>query len=199
MQIGNLTKVNQNSRRAVLATLILIAAAAMYNWFVAPHTNRVLATQRYADTIDALAEERESLLKITASKKKKLRELHEQMGELHELFFTDQQAKEFFSDLQAVSVEEDCRPLSILIDVERPGSSPRIEKNSYIRAHTVQMSVMGSYDSIVSLIARLLGRTQFVSMDSLEMEAFDEDFSQIKCTMILTIHMLQSEVVMFND
>lgn len=199
MELENLAKVNRNSRCAVLAVFVLIAAAAMYNWIVAPHTSRVLGAQRYVDTLNAVAEKRESLQKIMTIKKKKLKELHEQMGELQGLFFTEQQAKEFLSDLQAVSVEENCRPYSIVIDPKRPGSSPQNEQDSYVRAHIVEIGVTGSYGEIVSLITRLLGRTQNVSMDSLEMEAFDEEFSKIKCMIILTIHTLQGEETLLNE
>jgi hypothetical protein len=61
------------------------------------------------------------------------------------------------------------------------------------------MDVTGSYGEVVSLITRLLRRPQKVSMDSLEMEAFEEDFSKIKCMMILTIHTLQSEEALLNE
>lgn len=182
-----------------MATLILIAAAAMYNWTVAPHTNNVLATQQYIDTLDTVAEKRDALQKITDVKKKKLKELHGQMGELKGLFFTNQQATEFFSDLQAVSIEQNCRPLSIVRNPKRPGSGPEHQQDLYIQTHTVEMVVTGSYGEVVSLITRLLRRPQKVSIDSLEMEAFDEDFSKLKCMIIVTIHTLQSEEVLLDE
>jgi hypothetical protein len=199
MELENLTKVNRNSRRALMATVILIAGAAMYNWTVAPHTNNILAAQQYIDTLDDVDEKRESLQKITSLKKKKLKELHDQMGELRGLFFSHQEATEFFSDLQAVSIEENCRPVSIVKDPKRTGSKSEQKQDSYIQTRTAEMVVTGSYGEVVSLITRLLTRPQKVSINSLEMEAFEEDFTKVKCMMILMIHTLQGEEASLDE
>jgi hypothetical protein len=52
MLVDNLTKLSRSSRNAVSASLILIAALAMYNWIVAPRTNYLLAAQRYEFVIE---------------------------------------------------------------------------------------------------------------------------------------------------
>lgn len=199
MELENLTKVSRNSRRALMATFILIAAVAMYNWTVAPHTNQVLATQQYISTLDTVAEKRASLQKIVDLKKKKLKELHDQMGELKGLFFTEQQAKEFLSDLQAVSIEESCQPVSIVIDPKRTDVKTENKQDSFIKTRMAEMVVTGSYGEVISLISRFLNRPQKVLINSLEMETFEEDFSKIKCMMILTIHTLQSEEVLLDE
>ena len=199
MELENLAKVNRNSRCAFLATLILIAAAAIYNWLVAPHVGNVLAAQQYIDTLDAVTEKGEVLQKITVMKKKKLVELHEQMTKLQSLFFTDRQAKEFFNDLQTISLEQNCKLNSIVIDSKRPDSSLPKKQDLTIRTYSIEMEVIGSYSEIVSLIKRLLERTQNVSINSLEMKTFEGDFSKIKCMMTLIIYTLQGEEALLNE
>jgi hypothetical protein len=200
MELEILAKVNPTSRRVVLGASILIAAAAAYNWMVVPEASQVLAVQRYKDTLDEVAKKKESLQNITAKKKEKLKKLHEQLGELRGVFFTELQAREFLSDLQAISVEEGCMPFSIVMDPKKAGSNRPDKQNvSGIRTHTVQVGVTGLFGNVVSLITRLQERPQKVLIDSLELEALEEDSSALKCVACLTIHTFQGEEAVLDE
>ena len=52
MLVNNLAKLRRSSRNAVSASLIVIAALAMYNWIVAPRAGYLSAAQRYEFVMD---------------------------------------------------------------------------------------------------------------------------------------------------
>jgi len=103
MLVDNLAKLSRSSRNAVSASLILIAALAMYNWIVAPRAKYLSAAQRYELVMDNMVKKNKTIDNRVNIKKKKLQELREQSAQLQSTLFTFDQAREFFSDLQAIS------------------------------------------------------------------------------------------------
>ncbi|MHC4356872.1 MAG: hypothetical protein ACYS0H_29585, partial [Planctomycetota bacterium] len=59
MLINSLAKLSRSSRNAASASLILIAALAMYNWIVAPHTAYLVAAQQHEVVVATVARKNE--------------------------------------------------------------------------------------------------------------------------------------------
>ncbi|HUU19912.1 MAG TPA: hypothetical protein VMW72_22360 [Sedimentisphaerales bacterium] len=189
MLVDNLTKLSRSSRNAVSASLILIAALAMYNWIVAPRTNYLLAAQRYDFAMDNVVKKNKTIDNRVKVKKKKLQELLEQSAQLQGTLFTFDQAREFFSDLQAISEQTGCIVYSVNLISNNPNpiKDGQLQDTAGIVTKSAVLSVVGVYKNITRLIERLQSRTQKVWIDSVKVQALNNNSDRPRCDITITI------------
>lgn len=192
MLIDSLAKLNSASRNAISAALVIIVAIAAYNWIAAPHAAHLFAVQQYSRVIDDVVKKNKILSSAVRTKKKKLKQLHEQFTQLQSSLFTADQTKEFFSDLQAISEQADCTVCSLNLIT----SEGNCEDASGIVTKSSILSVIGAYGDIVRLMERLQAREQKVWIDSVRMTSLDDDSGQLKCDITITICIIQDKETM---
>jgi len=192
MLVDDIAKLNRSSRNAVSVALVIIAAIAMYNWTVTPHTTYLFAAQRYEASIDNVAEESKLIREKVKTKKKKLQELREEFAELQSILFTPDKATEFFSDLQPISEEAGCTVHSLNFVTGGPVLEGGESENPLgIVANSAMLSVVGIYGNVIKLVERLQARTQKVWIDSVRMEAIGGNPDQLRCNMTITIYTIE--------
>jgi len=192
--IDSLAKLNSNSRNAISAVLVVIVAIAVYSWTVAPHVTHLSAAQRYESVVDEVVKKNKILSSAVRTKKKKLEQLHEQFAQLQGTLFMVDKAKEFFSDLQAISVQVGCTVYSLnLVTGEQNSQDGQAETTSGIVTKSAVLSVIGAYGDIIKLMEKLQAREQKVWIDSVRMASLDSPASggqasdQLKCDITITI------------
>lgn len=190
MVIDNLAQMNRSSRTAIFAALIIIAAIAMYNWILAPHTTYLFAAQRYEYIVDDIAKRSRIIRSTIKIRERKLQELREQLAKLQNTLFGHDKAKEFFSDLQAISEQAGCTVYSLNFTESKRRQS---EDKSGIVAKSVVLNVIGAYGDIIKLIESLQARTQKVWINSVSMESLKNDSAQLKCGITITIYEIQDK------
>ena len=189
MLVDNLAKLSRSSRNAVSASLILIAALAMYNWIVAPRTSYLLAARRYEFVMDNVVKKNKTIDDRVKVKKKKLQELREHSAQLQSTLFTSDQAREFFSDLQAISEETGCIVYSVNLITNKtsPNKDGQLHDTAGIVTKSAVLSVVGVYKNITKLIKRLQSRTQKVWIDSVKVRTLDNSSDRPRCDIAITI------------
>ncbi len=189
MLVDNLAKLSHSSRNAVSASLILIVVLAMYNWIVAPRANYLLAARQYEFAVDNVVKKNKTIDNKVQSKKKKLQELREQSAQLQSTLFTSDQAREFFSDLQAISEETGCIVYSVNLITNNPKSfkDGQLQDTAGIVTKSAVLSVVGVYKNITKLVKRLQSRTQKVWIDSVKIRALDNSSDLPRCDITITI------------
>jgi len=186
--IDSLAKLNSASRNAISAALVVIVAIAVYNWIVAPHVTHLHAVQQYEFVVDDVVKKNKILSSAVRTKKKKLEQLHEEFAQLQGSLFTADKAKEFFSDLQAISVQAGCTVYSLnLVTSERNSEQGQAEDALGIVTKSAILSVIGAYGDIIRLIESLQARQQKVWIDSVKMTSCEDASGQLKCDMTITI------------
>lgn len=194
MLVNNLAKLSRSSRNAFSVSLIVIAALAMYNWIAAPHTNYLFAAQRYESFMDKIIQKNKVIDSKVKVKKKKLKELQEQSVELLSTLFTPDKAREFFSDLQAISEETGCIVYSLnFIDDKPDTKSGQPQQTAGVVTKSAVLSVVGVYRNITSLIQRLQSRTQKVWIDSVRIRTLDRSLDRARCDITITICAIENE------
>ena len=113
MLIDNLVKTGHSTRNATSASLIVIAAIAMYNWTVKPHATSLSSAKTYESVMDNLAKESKIVGTKIEIKRKKLEELRGQSEQLLSMLFTPDRAREFLSDIETISAQKGCAVHSI--------------------------------------------------------------------------------------
>ena len=184
MLVENLAKLGSPARSATSASLIVIAALAMYKWTVTPQTAYLSAAKGYESAMGKVVEQNKSVTRQIEIKKKKLQELRENSAQLQDVLFTPKEAKEFFSDLQVISELEGCAVNSINLLADRIDP-----ENGYLGVMTksAALSVVGVYKDITKLLARLQARTQKVWIDSIELRVLDSSSEKAQCNLTVTI------------
>ncbi len=194
MLIDDIAKFNRSSRIAVSAALVVIAAIAMYNWTVAPHTGYLFAAYRYESAIDNISKKSKVISETLKIKKKKLQQLRERFVELQSTLFTPDEAKEFFSDLEVISEGAGCIVYSLNFAKGGPVLKAEKSENALgIVANSAMLSVVGIYGNIIKLVERLQARTQKVWIDSVKMETFSGNPDRLKCDMTITIYTIEDK------
>lgn len=188
MLVDKLAKLNRSTRHAVLVPLIVIVALAMYNWLVMPHANYLSAAQGYESVMGNIVEKNITIGNMVNIKRKKLQELSGKSAQLQSILFTPDQAREFFSDLQAVSEETGCVVYSFNLMTNKPKPKDMdLEDTSGIVTKSAVLSVVGAYRNIAKLMERLQSRTQKVWIDSVQVQTLDYGSDQPKCDITITI------------
>ena len=194
MLIEDISKLNRSSKNAFSAALIMIVIIAMYHQIVAPQAAHLFAEQRRETIVENIAKKNKIINSKINVKREKFKKLKEQFSLLQSTFFTPDEAKEFFSELQAISEEAGCTVYSLNLITGGPVSNKERSGNtSGIVANSAKLSVIGVYSDIINLIERLQARTQKVLIDSVQIEIIDYDSSQTKCSITITIYTIKDK------
>ena len=196
MLIDNLANLKRSTRNIVFTALIIIAAIAMYDWIVAPHVTCLFAAQEYESAVSKAVEKNKITAREVEAKTKKLEELYRQLAESRSTLFTPDEAKAFFSDLQAVSEETGCTVHSLNLVVSGPSSGNKqkqSEDTSGIVANSATLTVSGQYNSIIRLVEKLQNHAKKIWLDSFKIETINSDSAQLKCDMTITIYTIQDK------
>ncbi len=180
-------KLNKPARNSISASLIIIAAIAMYRWTIPPQANYLSSAKSYETAINNMIEHNKIIKTQVEAKKSELKKLHENSSQLESVLFTPEEAKEFFSDLQIISEQSGCAVESLNFNTERSGYN---EKHLGIKIRSATISVIGIYKDIEALVGRLQSRTQKVWIDSIRMENLDETSSSVICDLTITIYQI---------
>jgi len=188
MAVKHLAKLKPSTRNATLASLIVIASLAMYSWIVAPHAAYLSTVQGYESVMSNLKEKSELISKNIDVKRKELQKLREESTQLQGTLFTSEKAREFFSDLQAISEQTGCMVYSLNLISSTPNpKNKQLEESSGVATKSAVLSVVGVYKDIARLIKRLQARTQKVWIDSIKVLTLEYSSDRPRCDITITI------------
>lgn len=188
MSVKHLAKLNRSTRNATSASLIVIASLAMYSWLVTPHANYLSTAQGYESVISNLIKKNKLISNDVKVKRKKLQKLREQSAQLQSTLFTSDKAREFFSDLQAISEETGCMVYSLNLISNKPNPKDKqLEDSSGVATKSAVLSVVGVYKDIARLIKRLQARTQKVWIDPIKVRTLEYSSDRPRCDITITI------------
>jgi len=194
MLINNLAKLNSRSRNAISAALIVITTIVLYGRLVTPHVIYLSATQQYGAVLSDMIKTGKIVKSAVEIKKKKLKELGGRFAYLQNALFSVKEAKEFFSDIQAISEEAGCAVYSLnFVTGDQRSEAKQSEDASGIAVHTAMLSVIGGYNDIVGLVERLKTRPQKVCIDSLRMTSHSDGSGRLKCDITVKIYTIQDK------
>ena len=188
MMINHLAKLSNPVRNATAASLIFIAAIAMYKWTIMPQSGYLSSAKAYESVMNSVTEHNKVILRQVEAKRKELQELKDSSSQLEGTLFTDSQAKEFFSDLQVISEQAGCIVQSTNFITEK--AQPE-DEDAGIETKSADISLMGVYQDIEKLVGRLQTRTQKVWIDSIRMRTLDRSSDKVMCDLTVTICLIR--------
>jgi hypothetical protein len=194
MKVNDLAKVNRPTRSAFFGSLILLGALFVYGHTVQPYTAYLFAMRRYDAALDEVLSKHDEIENSLKTGRQKLDELTVEFSQVRNILHTPSQAEEFFSDLQAISVETECPIYSLTFIGDEPSPEVRqVEQAIGVTAKKAVLSITGMYGNIMRLIERLQTRNRRVWVERLEMELINSDVAQVKCNIIIKIYTIQNK------
>jgi len=192
MLFKHLVKLSHPTRYTALVSMTMIALLVMYGRYVEPHVDYLSTVQGYESAMNKFVNKNKFINKKVEIKKKKLQELQEKSALLESTLFTQEKAREFFSDLQAISEQTGCMVQSLNMLKKNP-KDKQLEETSGIVAKSAMLSVVGLYKDIPRLIKRLQARTQKVWIDSIKVMTLTYNSDRPRCDIIITICEIQDK------
>ncbi len=184
MLVENLARLNHSKRNAASAALIIIASLAMYNWTVKPHTANLSSARAYESATDENARESELIISKVKTRRQMWQTLQDESSQRWDMLFTSEQARQFFSDLEAISRDAQCT----VNGINMIGSTLKSEHERLgVRTRSAELNVVGSYRNITLLIKTLQGDSQRVWLDSVELHSIDYSSDAVGCKLLITI------------
>jgi hypothetical protein len=187
----NLIRLQNFSRRNVVAvTLILIAAIAIYNWFITPHSNYLMAAEKYTSAARAMEKTGRMIEAELRLKQKKIDELAGQFDLAKQEFFDVGAAKDFLAGIQSQAKKSKC-----VIDTLKFLPAEQVitadTNNIDIKEYKVNLGVVGQYADIVVFLDSLQNRKQKVWIDNVKLQLKDPSKGYLVCDAVMSLYTLQ--------
>jgi hypothetical protein len=188
MLINHLSKLSNPVRNATAASLIFIAAVAMYKWTIVPQSGYLSSAKAYESAMNRVTEQNKVIATQVEFKRKERQELIDNSSQLESTLFTEAQAKEFFSDLQVIAEQAGCLVQSTNFITEKSRSD---DKDVGVETKSANISVMGIYQEIETFIVSLQSGAQKVWIDSIRMQTLDRSSDKVMCDLTVTICLIR--------
>ncbi len=189
-----------SSRNIMLTSLVLIGTIAFYNWVVAPHRNYLLAAQRYESVTTYLVKKNQIINDTLKIKKKKIKEVQEELEQTHTRLFDPIEARKFLGNIQTAAENANCTVNSLKFSpADSAFKAEQSEKNSYTITHLAKLGVTGSYKNITLLMNRLQDCSEQVRIDAVTIKSTGNNSGQLKCDMNITIYVMQNKEICAHD
>jgi hypothetical protein len=187
MSAEKLIQIERSHRRVLLSAIAVIAVFGLYRWILAPHTEQLLAAQKYNSTLDEAIRKVGFLGSVQEMKKSKIEELTKEANHQRNQLFTPQEVRQFFASLPAVINQAGCIVQSV-------SSVPETQKNqqndgSGIAARKASVSFTGGYNEIIKLFESLRDSEKKVWIESLKIDTGGA--GKLKCQILLTLYCIE--------
>lgn len=179
-----------SKRNVTVSALLIIMAIAIYNWFVTPHANYLMAAQKYQQTIDTLDKKNKILNNDIQIRRKKLDNLNKEFEERKKSFFEIEKAKTFLSNLQTDAEQNGCIVENVRFMPSKDVSARDCE-NMIIHQYQVNITLQGDYGSIVKYINAVQNRPEKVWMESINFGTKNTANGDLGCDLKLSIYTLK--------
>jgi len=183
-----------SKRNAISVALIVIGAAAMYNWTLSPQVGYLRAVQRYQPVVDEMAEETGRIGGTLDAKRQQLRTMQRELAEARGSLFTREEARVFLGNLQSFVEQTGCKVAVVAFTSDdRTEQPPGSGGPASVVTSQVNLTVVGQYDQIVMLLDRLQNNRKKIWVDSCALTLSDMRSGRLECKLILILHALSDK------
>ncbi|MGD0552500.1 MAG: type 4a pilus biogenesis protein PilO [Sedimentisphaerales bacterium] len=187
MSVEKFIQIERLHRRVLLIALAAIVVFALYRWILAPHTNQLLAAQRYNSSLDVAIRKADFMRTAMENKKTKIEELTKESDRLRNQLFTQNEARRFFASLPSVAAQSGCAVLSV-------SAVPDAQRNTQndtpaIAPKKAMVTIIGGYNGITKFIGVLQNYERKVWIESMRIDAGGA--GKLKCQVLLTVYCIE--------
>jgi len=193
MKLYALFMLRRFPRNTVFAALIIISAIALYNWLVAPHRTCLYAAQRYESVIKKVAQKNKELCRSVEQRKEQLKKLQKDFSKLHKLVLITDNTEKFAGNLQAISEQTGCRVSLLNIIANKKSKGSKKQNKAGISVNTLEINIVGGFRNITGFVEQLQSYPGKVWIDAIKIEPLDEQSSQLRCNVKITVYSINNK------
>jgi Tfp pilus assembly protein PilO len=187
MSVEKLTQIERSHRRVLLIAIAMIAVFGLYRWILAPHTEQLLAAERYNSALDGAIRKAGFISNLLDVKKGKIEELTKESDRLRNQLFTPQEMRQFLASLPSVINQAGCavQSVSAVPDAQRNPQSD----GSGITPKKAMVTFVGGYNNIIKFLGALQDSERKVWIESVKMDAGGA--GKLRCQVLLTLYYIE--------
>lgn len=184
----------------VCVSMIVIVSFATYNWIVSPQISYLKAAERYEWMTGNAGQKGTIIEKGVESKQQELGVLKAEIDQIQDSFFTEEKAREFFSDLEPISLQSNCGIDTLtFLPPETIGSETDSEHTTSIILKCAEISLTGQYENIIKFLKKLSSYSQRVSIGDLLIQSDHFGQQELTCYMTVTIYLIEDKEKANNE
>lgn len=187
MSVEKIIQIERSHRRVLLIAIVAIAAFALYRWILAPHTNQLLAAQRYNSALDGAIHKAGFLGTIQELKKAKIEELTKESDRQRNQLFSSPEVRQFLASLPSVVSRSGCVVQSVSAAPEAP-RNPQSDGSGIVAKRAI-VTFTGGYNNVIKFIGAIQDSEQKVWIESVRMETGGA--GKLKCQVLLTVYCIE--------
>lgn len=194
MVMEKVVKASPSVKLFVCVSVVAIVAFATYNWIVSPQISHLKAAERYETMAGNAGQRGTTIKKGIDAKQQELTGLEVEIDQIQNSFFTEEKAREFFSDLEPLSLQSDCNidTLSFL-PAESIRSKEVSEYTSDIIVKRAEINLRGNYENIITFLKKLSHYSQRVSIGDMLIQSEHFGHQELACQMTVTIYLIEDK------
>ena len=187
MSVEKLTQIERSHRRVLLIAIAMIAVFGLYRWILAPHTEQLLAAERYNSALDGAIRKAGFINNLLDVKKGKIEELTKESDRLRNQLFSPHEMRQFLASLPSIINQAGCvvQSVSAVPDAQRNPQSD----GSGITPKKAMVTFVGGYNNIIKFIGKIQDSGHKVWIESVRMDAGGA--GKLKCQILLTLYCIE--------
>ncbi len=200
MLMEKIIKASPSVKIFVCVSTIVIVAFATYSWIVSPHISYLKAAERYERMTGTAGQKRINIKNNLDTRQQELNELKAEIDQIQGSFFTEEKAREFFSDLEPILVQSDCNIDTLaFLTPERIASQADGEHTSSVILNRAEVSFTGEYENIIKFLKKLSSYSRRVSIGNLLIQSDHFGQQRLTCYMTVTIYLIEDKENVKNE
>ncbi len=200
MLMEKVIKASPSIKIFVCVSTIVIVAFATYSWIVSPHISYLKAAERYERMTGSAGQKGTTIKNNIDTKQQELDGLKAEIDQIQNSFFTEEKAREFFSDLEPILVQSDCNIDTLtFLPPESIASQADSEQTSSVILKRAEVGFTGEYENIIKFLKKLSSYSQRVSIENLLIQSSHFGQQRLTCYMTVTIYLIEDREKVKNE
>jgi len=195
MRLTELANLSRSSRQTVLAALVVIVAVAMYRWTISPQLTYLKAMQQYRPVIENAHRQTFTLQASLQTRRRLFEQLQQQLEALSPRFYSLNESGDLERQIMTMATAAGCSVTSMAIR-HGPGPGQQKDLDQPVRRLDLDLVVVATYDSIVSLVKALQAHERGVYITSLSIGPSGADGSALQCRLAIAVYIRQQEGIL---
>ena len=197
-KLAKSSPVSKVSKVFVAVSIVGIVAIAAYSRIVSPQTAYLHAAQQHEMMLRTAGKKAATIKKKIKTKTPQLAELRKEIGKIQDKFFTSEGGREFFLDIDPISIASDCNVDWRFKDV-KPTSDNKHDDSFFIALKRVEISLTGQYRNIIKFLTKLSSYSEHLSISNLSIKSIGFRKKELICKMTITIYLIENKEITTDE
>lgn len=199
MQIGQLTAINESTRRIVIAATVCIALVAVYRWTIAPQLTYLKAVESYRPVLEKASRQATSLAAALQTRRRLLEQAQQELAQMTPQFFSPRQVQRLSSQIEAMANDAGCIVTGLFLEPSATRHEQVLDGPIRVSQLGAEVVIAARYDAIIAFLQQVQKSTMKIYIKSMTIEPTTTNADLLQCRLSIAMYIIQQEEVLFNE